>query len=50
MVNPSGTYVVEDLAGSQIFDSVGLISEICGGSPYFFVGSGNNPLVITKGG
>ena len=48
LVNPSGTYIVEDLVGSQIFDSIGLISEICGGSPYFFVGPRNNPLVITK--
>jgi cephalosporin hydroxylase len=49
-VNPSGTYIVEDLVGSQIFDSIASISEICGGSPYFFVGSRNNPLVITKRG
>ena len=39
LVNPSGTYVVEDLVGSQIFDSIGLISKICGGSPYFFGGA-----------
>jgi len=48
LLNPSGTYVVEDLVGTQIFDSIPLIVEICGGSPHFFVGPRNNPLVITK--
>jgi hypothetical protein len=48
LVNPNGTYIVEDLVGSQIFESMGQISEICGGSPYFFVGPRNNALVITK--
>jgi len=48
LLNPSGTYVVEDLVGTQLFDSIPLIVEICGGSPHFFVGPRNNPLVITK--
>ena len=38
----------QDLVGTQIFDSIPLIVEICGGSPHFFVGPRNNPLVITK--
>jgi hypothetical protein len=39
---------VEDLVGTQIFESIGMIGEICGSSPYFFVSPRNNPLVITK--